>query len=243
VVPFVRRRISLGTGKTRFGFQLCGGAIGMYAPTGANFFGSVFFTVQAGKEKLFADDALVPAEGFREKVTTRLIRRRDSATIFATQQGRAAELRVELEAVAGDDRLRMSVAAARKDAKTPIAVTLNTYPSGFTKRSGHKVVTFSSGRVVEQKYGEKRKGGAEIEPGERWLYARDVTLAKQKGAGGCAIAWHPEEIAAANVDVNYFTVRPTFTLKPNVAARFSLWDFGDLAQAQALERMKAWREN
>ena len=234
---FVQRHLSMDTGKVKYTFCLYGWNIGMPGPTSANFYGLDFVHATIGKEKLFAKGRLTPPEEFEEKVRTKLIKTRESAELIATQEGETATIELRLKAAAGEDCLHLSATCTRNTGEHPAVVSLIAYPSGYTKRSGHKVITLSSGRKVEAKYREKVQGDETAQPGESWLYACDLTC----DAGGCGVEWNPEELAKVAVDASHYCVRPQFTLKPGVTAHLRLWDFGKTTSQRALERMQRKR--
>ena len=231
---YVRRHLSMDTGTVKYAFCLYGWNIGMPGPSGANFYSTDFVRVSVGKQRFFAKGSLTPPEEFEETVRTKLTKTRESAELIATQEGESATVELRLEAAAGEDCLRMSVACPRNASEQPVVVSLVTYPSGYTKRSGHKVITFNSGRKVEAKYREKVQGDRAAQEGESWLYVCDTTCT----AGGCGVEWVPAELAKVEMDVSHYCVRPIFTLKPGVNAHFRLWDFGKTSREDGLVRME-----
>jgi len=238
------RTVTMDTGKTRYKLYLNGRSIGMPGPSRANFYTARFFSVSVGKERYFTGKA-VPRDEFREVVQTRLIEDEEWAELIATQEGENARIEVGLKATAGEEHLDMTVKVTRKEKMLSWGIRFLAYPSDYTRKAGHKVVTFSSGRTAEFKYGEGLQVDAKIHAGESWVYMCDATrdIDVRGGGGGCAVRWRPDEVRGGRVKMGSYAIQPILGVKPNVTtARFRLWDLGGKSNAAGLALMKGLSE-
>jgi len=237
----VYRDVIFETGKASHTLRLSGAGVGMPRPTMANFYGSRFFGVNVGKEAYFSGARFVKREDFKEVVKAEVVKGDASAELVATQTGKNAKVEVRIKAAAGGESLQMTVSAEHLGKEQAVAVSIYTYPSAFVRRGGHKVATYSSGRVLEMKHGEKLQGDRKAKPGERWVYMADVspTTKKRKGAGGCAVQWNPAEVRAYRVKMSSYALRPIFVLKPGSKATFTLWDLSGRSNEDGLKLLKS----
>lgn len=235
------RDIVFRTGAAVYGFRQYGDAIGMSGPSPANFYNSMFFLVRMGKDTYFSK-VFVPTKEQLDKMSKPVIKREGGAAeLVWTQERAAGAVTLRLKALPDADGLRMTVAVAPKDKAATPRVDFYMYPGGYIRKTGHKVITFNSGRVLEAVQGKSALGSSKAQPDEFWLYACD----KNRGAGpetktgGCGIEWRPDGIASCIVRGGGYAVLPQFTLKPGVKeAHFVLYDLAKHPNAKGLERMK-----
>jgi hypothetical protein len=126
----------------------------------------------------------------------------------------------------------MTLNATPKGEGQRTVVRFSTYPSDFI-RKGHKVVTFSGGRRIEYKHGDGLKGEREVQPGEFWIYARDVTSDK----GGYGLSWDPAEIDDGIIKIGAYATQPILRLKGS-SATLRLWDLVKLSQEEGLRALQ-----
>ena len=235
------RRVTLNTGKQAFVFDLRRRSIGMRRPTYANFYGGQFFRVFVGKVAYFSDNKYPLAEEVG-KLPKREVKKEanGAVAIVATEEGKNAKVTARIEARPGEEFVRLSVTCTPVGPPEPARLDLLTYPSSFNRKAGHKVITYSSGRVVSNKKGDKDRKDSTIQPGETWFFAGDHVqeFGAKGGSGGCAVVWSPEQVKSAKMNPGWYCVMPSFGLKPDVPAEFLLYDFGKMPNAEGLKRMK-----
>lgn len=232
------RRITLNTGAASYSFTLRLDSIGMRRPVGYNYYSEKFFEIQVGKEKFFSQSKLITAANEKTALRPKVVKDGDAVEIVTTQQGQNATARVRLRANPGETCIRMFVKVTPKGEAAPIRLQLVAYPSGFIRKGARKVVTFSSGRKIENRQGVPFQTHQPIQPAERWLYACDISKKGAEKSGGVGLVWLPEQAAKASLYLGCYAMLPRFDLKPGVETEFTLYDLSASSQDDGLAFMK-----
>ncbi len=204
--------------------------LGMCQPTSANWYTSGFLRL-----KINGDDLGI----------ARL------ADMWIAEQGRRAAVKMHFDHPranvlissllhANDDRLFVVISLSPRAEITSLDLSLLSYPSYFTywnKRDGDR-----KGLTAIQTY-PQANGKQQLNPAAQWWTAFYDTIfdpAKGEGDGGCAVAFVPEQVSAAEVVVGSYACTMDLKIKPDTRQiRLCFWDFNKHPNREALTKLSA----
>jgi hypothetical protein len=205
--------------------------LGMPQPTSANWYQGGFLRLKINGDDLGQvplRDWWVAEEGRRAAVKMYFDHPRASVLITSLLY-------------AGDDRLFVIITLSPKTDITALDLSLLSYPSYFTywnKRNGDR-----KGLTAIQTYLQADGKKQQLNPAAQWWTAFTDTIfdpAKGEGDGGCAVAFVPEQISAAEIVVGSYACTMDLKVKPETRQiRLCFWDFNKRPNAEALAKLSA----
>jgi len=142
---------------------------------------------------------------------------------------------------ANDDRLFVTIGLQPKGDIAALDLSLICYPSYFTywnKRDGDRKAMTAT-ETYPQADGKKLAPN----PATQWWAAFYDTIfdpAKGEGDGGCAVAFLPEQVSAAEMVVGSYACTLDLKVKPDTRViRLCFWDFNKRPNEEALAKLTA----
>lgn len=140
-----------------------------------------------------------------------------------------------------DERLFVTIGLQPHGDITSLDLSLICYPSYFTywnKRDGDR-----KAMTATETYPQADGKTISLSPATQWWTAFYDTIfdpAKGEGDGGCALAFVPEQIAAAEMVVGSYACTLDLKVKPGTRlVRLCFWDFNKRPNAEALAKLTA----
>jgi len=205
--------------------------LGMSQPTSANWYQGGFLRLKINGEDLGLarlSDWWVAEEGRR------------AAVKMVFDHPRAGVL-VSALLYPADDRLFVVIGLTPKADITSLDLALLSYPSYFTywnKRDGDR-----KGLTAIQTYPQADGKRQQLNPAAQWWTAFYDTIfdpARGEGDGGCAVAFVPDQVSAAEIVVGSYACTMDLKLKPDVRQiRLCFWDFHKRPNEEALTKLSA----
>ncbi|MBU0608432.1 MAG: hypothetical protein KKI08_11140 [Armatimonadetes bacterium] len=174
------------------------------------------------------------------------------ADMWVAEQGRRAAVKMHFDhphanvlisslLYANDDRLFVVISLSPKAEITSLDLSLLSYPSYFTywnKRDGDR-----KGLTAIQTYPQADGKKQLLNPAAQWWTAFYDTIfdpAKGEGDGGCAVAFVPEQVSAAEIVVGSYACTMDLKVKPDTRQiRLCFWDFNKHPNQEALTKLSA----
>ena len=244
----LRRVFTIDTGKKTFVLQSNGVSIGY---VNSSWHQNEVCAVDVNGEKFFEFTDIASARNeFQDRIAFTVTPGKESGTIAAAWEGQRAKVTLAYAARANDDKLEITVKVTPKQTLWATTVAFECYPSagGPRHKLSRAVATAKRAEVLPPWEDEKR---VDLARDERWalFYDNQIDLgtpvvADQKGRGGCALVYAPEDATEAWIKVGAVHIDSRFRYGPDVTEmRFAVLDFqNEKSNAAGLAYMKTLEE-